>query len=301
MYDILSRIIPTERISTNEMLASRTSFKIGGPAEIYVQPANKSELIKVIEECRKNKADFVILGNGSNVLIPDEGLKKVVIQLYPHFSGCRILEGNTHLEAEAGTLLSVAANMACMNGLKGLEFASGIPGTVGGAVCMNAGAYGHDISEICHSVDMLMPDGEIITLSGKEMAFGYRTSILQENNGIVLSAVFALSNGNKEEIKNYMKDLNQRRRNSQPLEYPSAGSTFKRPAGHFAAKLIDDCGLKGLTKGGARVSEKHAGFVINAGEATAKDVIGLIQCIQEKVALQCGVFLETEVKILCNS
>ena len=300
VYDILKQFIPSERISAKEPMANHTSFKIGGPADIYVQPASGKELVQIINECRHNKTPFFVLGHGTNILVPDEGLRKVVIHLYPHFSGCQLTEDGTHLIAEAGALLSAIANMACKAGLKGLEFASGIPGTVGGAICMNAGAYGHDISDICVSVDMLMPDGEIVTLPGKEMAFGYRTSILQQNNGVVLSAKFALSTGNKDAILAYMQDLNGRRRDTQPLDFPSAGSTYKRPPGHYAGKLISDCNLKGVSIGGAQVSEKHAGFIINTGNATAKDVLELMEHVQDTVKTRYGVMLEPEVKILCN-
>lgn len=301
MYAILSRFIPSDRIFTNEPMAKHTSINIGGPADVYVQPAYKDELVQVIDECRNHNASFIILGHGSNVLVPDEGLRKVVIQLYPHFSECWMDESGTYIFAEAGAPLSTLAYLACQEGKTGLEFASGIPGTVGGAICMNAGAYDHDMSEVCVMVDILMPDGELVSLLGEQMGFGYRTSNLQKNGGIVLSAGFALAPGNKQDIENYMKDLNRRRRETQPLEYPSVGSTFKRPQGHFAGKLISDCGLKGFTIGGAQVSEKHAGFVINTGNATAADVLSLMEHIQETVENRYGVVLEPEVKILCNS
>lgn len=283
---------------TNEPMAQHTSFKIGGPAEIYVQPTSKEDLLQVISECQSNKEPFIVLGNASNVLIPDEGLKMVVIQLYPHFSKLQVNGDN--LYAESGASLASLANLALQESLSGLEFASGIPGTIGGAICMNAGAYGHEISDICISVDILMPDGHIKTMSGQEMDFGYRTSILQRDGGIVLGAEFAATAGDKDKIANYMQDLNRRRRETQPLEYPSVGSTFKRPPGHFAGKLISDCGLKGFHMGGAMVSEKHAGFIINTGGATAKDVLDLIDHIQHTVLDRYGTLLETEVKILCN-
>jgi len=301
VYDILSRFIPSDRISTNERMACHTSFKIGGPADVYIQPASQEELVNIIGECRNHSAPFIVLGHASNVLIPDEGLRKVVIQLYPFFSGCRLGEDDTHITADAGAMLSAVANVALQNELKGLEFASGIPGTVGGAICMNAGAYDHDMSEVCISVDVLMPDGEIVTIPRSEMAFGYRTSIIHKHGAVVLSAKFSLVKGNKEAISAYMSDLNERRRNSQPLALPSVGSTFKRPPGYFAGKLISDCGLKGLSIGGAKVSEKHAGFVVNSGGATAKDVLDLMKHIQDTVQNRYGVVLEPEVKILCNN
>jgi len=300
VYDTLKQFIPTDRIYAKEPMATHTSFKIGGPADVYVQPASKEELIQIITECRNNNAPFVTLGHGTNILVPDEGLRKVVIQLYPHFSGCQLIKDSTHLVAEAGALLSAVANAAWKEGLTGLEFASGIPGAVGGAICMNAGAYGHEISDICVSVEMLMPDGAVVTIPGSEMAFGYRTSILKKNGGVVLSATFALSAGDKDTILAYTQELNQRRRNTQPLEFPSAGSTFKRPPGHYAGKLISDCDLKGVSIGGAQVSKKHAGFIINTGNATAKDVLNLIEHIQSTVQAQYGVMLEPEVEVLCN-
>jgi len=287
-------------MSAKESMANHTSFKIGGPADVYVQPASQEEVVKIVRECRINGAPFVVLGHASNVLIPDEGLRKVVIHLYPHFNRCQLADDNTYLIADAGTPLSVIAKKAWLEGLKGLEFASGIPGTVGGAICMNAGAYGHDISEVCTDVDMLMPNGEVLTVNKDKMGFGYRTSILQENGGIVLSAKFALASGDKDDIWAYMQELNQCRRNKQPLEFPSAGSTFKRPPGYYAGKLIADCGLKGVTIGGAQVSEKHAGFVINTGNATARDVLDLMKLIQDTVQTHYDVLLEPEVRVLCN-
>ena len=298
MYDILSRFISAGRIFAKEPMASHTSFKIGGPADVYIQPVSEEEILRVIKECRSNGMPFVVLGGGNNILVPDEGLKKVVIQLYPHFGNCRINENDLQLVAEAGASLANIADLACKAGLAGLEFASGIPGTVGGAIRMNAGAYDREISEICTSVTMLMPEGEVVTLTKEEMAFGYRTSILNQNGGVVLSAKFALASGDTAAIRVRMNDLNNRRRKSQPLEYPSAGSTFKRPPGHYAGKLIEDSGLKGVSIGGAQVSEKHAGFIINTGGATAGDVVDLIEHIQAAVSERYGVNLEPEVLIL---
>ena len=298
MNKILSRFIPADRIFANEPMSRHTSFKIGGPADTYVQPASREELVRIISECKSHSAPFVVIGHGTNILVPDEGLRKAVIQLYPHLSECRLGENKMHLSADAGALLSAAADLAQRESLTGLEFASGIPGTVGGAICMNAGAYGHEIADVCVSVDLLMPDGEVVTATKEEMAFGYRRSIINENGGIVLSAEFALTPGDRNVILEYTKDLNRRRRESQPLEYPSAGSTFRRPAGHYAGKLISDCGLKGYSVGAAQVSEKHAGFVINTGGATAKDVLDLMEHIRSTVRENYGVELEPEVKIL---
>ena len=306
MYNILSSIIPVDRISTKEPMANHTTFKIGGPAEVYVQPATTDELIQVVKICRENDVRFFIIGNGSNILVSDEGLNAVVIQLYPHFSNCKVNDVDIvpEVTAEAGTLLSNLANTAWQAGLTGLEFASGIPGTVGGAVCMNAGAYGHEIKDVLVSADILLPNGTTITVAKDDMQLGYRTSVLQKDEsargGILLSATFSLVRGDKETIKAYMLELNGKRRETQPLQYPSAGSTFKRPPGHYAGKLIQDCGLKGYKIGGAMVSEKHAGFVINVENATAKDVTDLMTHIQTTVQNRFGVKLEPEVELLCN-
>jgi len=280
-------------------MAKHNSFKVGGTADVYVSPASLEELICVVIECRARSVPFIILGHGSNVLVPDQGLRGVVIQLYPYFS--QVYVDETSLYAQAGTLLSAAATKACSVGLSGMEFAAGIPGTVGGAVCMNAGAYGPEIKDICETVTLLMPDNTITIVPAKNMDFGYRYSNVQENGAIVVSATFALSPGDSEVIRAETEELNSRRRISQPLEYPSAGSTFKRPEGYYAGKLIEDCGLKGYSIGGAQVSEKHAGFVINTGNATAEDIFAIIAHIQETVFEQFGVKLEPEVKILCNS
>jgi UDP-N-acetylmuramate dehydrogenase len=301
VYDALRRIVPADRIFTDEPMAGHTSFKIGGPADVYVQPATRGELLKLIKKCRGSNVPFVVLGLATNVLVPDEGLSKVVVQLHPHFCGCSLSGDGTVLTADAGAPLAAVADMAWKEGLSGLEFASGIPGTVGGAICMNAGAYNHDIAGVCLSVDMLMPDGRVGTVPADDMEFGYRSSIVQENGAIVLSASFVLRRGSRDAIKAYMNDLNSRRRDSQPLDFPSVGSTFKRPPGHYAGKLIMDSGLKGFSVGGAMVSEKHAGFIINTGGASARDVLDLIEHIQAAVWDGYGVLLEPEVKILCSS
>jgi len=280
-------------------MAKHNTFRVGGAAEVYVSPATLEELVCAVTECRAHNTPFVILGHGSNVLVSDKGLRGVVIQLYPHF--CHVLVEETNLYAQAGALLSATATKACNSGLAGMEFASGIPGTVGGAVCMNAGAYGPEIKDICETVTLLMPDNTITIVPARNMDFGYRHSIVQESGAIVVSATFALLPGDPEAIRAETDELNARRRISQPLEFPSAGSTFKRPEGHYAGKLIEDCGLKGFSIGGAQVSEKHAGFVINTGNATAEDIHTLIAHIQKTVFEQFGVKLEPEVKILCNS
>jgi len=297
IFNILREYIPENRIACNVNIAPHTSFRIGGPADVLLQAASKEELAEAIEICKENDAPYIILGHCTNVLVPDEGLRKVVILLYPYFANYYLT--GTRITAEAGALLSAVANFAYEEGLCGMEFAAGIPGTIGGALCMNAGAYGSEISDICRSAEILMPSGEIAVLSNKDMEFAYRSSALQKE-GIALSTVFDLKYGDKNEIKNIMQDLSLRRRTSQPLEYPSAGSIFKRPEGHFAGKLISDSGLKGISIGGAQVSEKHGGFIINKGGATAADVLELIKHIKETVYSNYNVELVPEVKILCN-
>jgi len=279
-------------------MANHTTFKIGGSADIYVQPAKRKELFRVIEECWNNEADFVILGNASNVLVPDEGYRGVIVHLRPYMNTCEIKDNV--LKADAGAMLASIAGDALEAGLSGLEFASGIPGTVGGAVCMNAGAYNHDIAEVCSAVDILLPSGKLRSFSNEEMDFGYRDSVINRNEGFVIGASFKLTPGRRQDISEYMRDLNGRRRQSQPLEYPSVGSIFKRPKGHYTGKLIEDCNLKGYSIGGAQVSEKHAGFIVNTGEATSQDVLDLIEHITTEVWNKFAVMLEPEVKILCN-
>ncbi|MCL1987773.1 MAG: UDP-N-acetylmuramate dehydrogenase [Firmicutes bacterium] len=315
MLDIIETLqgfIPKNRLYLNEPMANHTSFKVGGNADIFVQPISRAEIVRIIAECQKINFPYLVLGHATNVIVPDEGLRKVVIQLFPHFSNFEVDDSEntankkldtsqtTAITADAGMLFAELSNIAMKNSLTGLEFAAGIPGTVGGAVCMNAGAYEHDISEICTTADVLMTNGEITTFSAEQLNFGYRTSLIQTNGGIVLSAKFLLKSGEKSAIKATMLELNRRRNASQPIEFPSAGSIFKRPAGHFAGKLISDSGLKGVTIGGACVSEKHAGFIINKGNATAQNITDLMQHVQTVVENNYGVKLEPEVKILCN-
>ncbi|MCL2016426.1 MAG: UDP-N-acetylmuramate dehydrogenase [Defluviitaleaceae bacterium] len=311
-FNRLSKFVSQNALALNEPMAQHTSFKVGGCADIFVQPASRTELTQVIADCRQHSVPYIVLGRATNVIIPDDGLRMVVIQLFPNYGGYSLSEETcgdfsqsdksqkTTITANAGMLLTEAANIAMKNSLTGLEFAAGIPGTVGGAICMNAGAYEHDISEICTAVDLLMPNGEITTFSASQLNFGYRTSVIQKNGGIVLSATFSLNKGEKSAIKATMIELNQRRNAAQPIEFPSAGSIFKRPPEHFAGKLIADSGLKGVAIGGACVSEKHAGFIINTGNATAQNITDLMQHVQAVVKNNYGVHLEPEVKILCN-
>jgi len=277
-----------------EPLSRHTSFRVGGPAEIFVKPQTMDKLIEIWNFVGRENHLIEILGDGTNVLVSDAGLRGIVI-CTNKMNGIELLEDG-RIRAQAGARLSKVAEVACKAGLTGFEFASGIPGTVGGAVYMNAGAYDHDIGEFCESVTLF--DNKPFVKSGTEMGFGYRKSCVQQGNILVLETVFQLQPGNPEEIRAKMNELNSRRRASQPLDMPSAGSTFKRPPGHFAGKLIQDSGLKGFTIGGAQVSEKHAGFVVNTGDATAQDIYNLIQAVKEKVYENFGVWLEPEVKML---
>lgn len=286
----------SDNVRLHEPMKKHTTFRIGGPADYYLCPHSIEELQKVLKICREQEMAFFILGNGSNLLVSDKGYRGVVIQLWKNFSDITVKE--TTIEVKAGALLSKVAAEALEEGLTGMEFASGIPGTIGGAVVMNAGAYGGEMKDIIKEVTVLNQEGEMLTLSKEEMKLGYRTSIVKEKGYIVVSVVLQLKNGDKEEIRRVMEDLKNRRVTKQPLDMPSAGSTFKRPEGYFAGKLIMDAGLRGFSVGGAQVSEKHCGFVVNKGDATAEDVLGLIHEVQRRVQEQFGVVLEPEVKFL---
>ena len=290
--------LPDLRIAEDEPMSRHTSFRIGGPARRMAFPASVAQLVLLLSFARECGAMPLVIGRGTNLLCPDAGLDRLVIET----SGLARLEPGAAPDtilAEAGVSLARLGEFACQQGLSGLEFAHGIPGSVGGGVCMNAGAYGGEMKQVISSVSVLFPEEGIRTLSGEEMAFGYRRSLLTDHpEAVVLHAVFHLTPGDPDTIRSHMRELMDRRRNSQPLEWPSAGSTFKRPEGYFAGTLIDQCGLKGLTVGGAQVSEKHAGFVINRGGATCADVEELIAQIQRQVLDRTGVTLEPEVKII---
>jgi len=297
-FDIIRPLLDhkflSEDLLINEPMSRHTSFRVGGPAEILVRPKTTDGLAKIWDICRKHNIPLTIFGDGTNVLVADAGLKGIVVST----NKMNIIKlcKNNRIYAQAGARLSKVAEVACKAGLAGFEFASGIPGTVGGAVYMNAGAYEHDIGEFCESVTLLKDD--IFTKQGTEMGFGYRKSIAQQDSMLVLEAIFQLSPGKEDDIRAKMTELNNRRRQSQPLDFPSAGSTFKRPTGHFAGKLIQDSGLKGFAVGGAQVSEKHAGFVINTGNATAQDIFDLIVTVRRHVHEKYNVWLEPEIKLL---
>ena len=276
-------------------MMKHTSFRAGGAARWFAVPETAEELKAVLAACRKADTPWYVIGNGSNLLVSDKGFPGVIIST-DKFD--RLEVNGTEITVGAGVMLSKLANTAYKAGLTGLEFAAGIPGTVGGACVMNAGAYGSEMINVLKSVTVLTPEGTVETLPAESLELGYRTSVIPKKGYLVLEAVMSLTEGNMEESKALMDDLAFRRKDKQPLEFPSAGSTFKRPAGHFAGKLIEDCGLKGFTVGGAQVSEKHAGFVINKGGATASDIYNLCKEVEKRVKAEFGVSLEMEVKLL---
>ena len=289
-------LLPKIELRMNEPMAKHTSFRIGGPVEVMAFPQNAEELSTILKTSVLLDLKPIILGAGTNILAPDEGMSGLVICLKDGLNGMEQLDA-THILVAAGVTMTRAAVYAAGLGLSGLEFAHGIPGTVGGGVYMNAGAYGGEISQVCECVELMRMDGSVQIFCGKDMNFAYRHSALEEESAIVLSAVFSLTPKPVEEIRATMQDLMQRRKTSQPLDLPSAGSAFKRPVGGYAAALIDQSGLKGFRVGGAAVSEKHAGFVVNLGNATAQDVRLLLQQVAEKVFENTGITLEPEVRI----
>ena len=292
----LCGIVGSDNTYLDEPMSRHTTFRIGGPADYYVTPHSKEEIRDVIQACREAQIPYYILGNGSNLLVGDKGYRGVVIQIFKNFSDIQV-EG-LGIRAKAGALLSRIAKTAMTNGLTGMEFAAGIPGTLGGAVMMNAGAYGGEMKDILKEAVVLTENGEFLPLTAEELELGYRTSVIAKKRYFVLEAKLALKKGASEEIQAIMEDLHGRRVSKQPLEYPSAGSTFKRPAGYFAGKLIMDAGLRGFSVGDAQVSEKHCGIVINKGRATAEDVRNLMDEVIRKVQETSGVTLEPEVKML---
>ena len=289
-------LLGEDRVFTEEAMSQHTTFKIGGPADYFLMPDKGEDVGRVIKICKEKEIPYFILGNGSNLLVGDGGYRGAVIQIYRNMSSVTV-EGN-EITAQAGALLSAVAAAAKNASLTGFEFAGGIPGTIGGAVVMNAGAYGGEMKDVLTEVTVMNAEGDIFTLPTEELELGYRTSIIKTAGYIVLEAVISLEKGDQEEIRSRMQELAGMRTSKQPLSYPSAGSTFKRPEVYFAGKLIMDSGLRGYQVGGAQVSEKHCGFVINKGNATAADVLTLIENVREKVQEQFGVTLEPEVKFL---
>lgn len=291
----LVRRCPTLELRENEPMSQHTTFRIGGPARLFLAPRMAAELAAALESCREAGIRPLFLGNGSNLLVPDKGYDGVVLSM-GEYARLSFEEGRIY--ASGGALLSKVAAAALEHGLTGLEFAGGIPGSAGGAVVMNSGAYGEEMAQVVEFVDILDLEGRSRRVPAAECEFAYRHSAFSGGELLVTGVYFRLTPGDREEIRAKMADLAERRRTKQPLEYPSAGSVFKRPEGHFAGALIEGCGLKGLSVGGARVSEKHAGFIINTGGATFDDVMRLIERVQETVLKQTGVSLEPEVKIL---
>lgn len=293
--ELFKDIYSENQIEFNANMSEHIYFKVGGPADVLLTPKTKDQIVRTIKVCKENNIPYYVIGNGSNLLVKDGGIRGVVIKL-TELNNIDISEGK--VIAETGALLKDASKIALEHNMTGLEFACGIPGSIGGAVFMNAGAYNGEIADVIESAEVLTGDGKIINYTKEELNLGYRTSRVMEEKAIVLEAVFALQDGEHEKIKARVDDLTEKRESKQPLEYPSAGSTFKRPEGHFAGKLIQDAGLKGYSIGGAAVSQKHSGFVINKGGATAKDILDLIAHVQSEVRNQFGVELHPEVRII---
>lgn len=292
----LANLLSPDQIRKEEPLSRHTTFRVGGPAEYFVKP-RVAQVQELTALCRQFELPLTVIGNGSNLLVSDAGLRGVVLEFGKEASGIRIEQGD-HLIAAAGTLLSETAGFAAKNALSGMEFAAGIPGSVGGAVVMNAGAYGGEMKDILSGVRVLTAAGEIKVRQAEELDMSYRHSRMMDEAELVLEARIHLQRGDEAAIRRRMDELRKKRIEKQPLEYPSAGSTFKRPEGRFAGKLIEDAGLRGFRVGDAQVSEKHCGFVINRGAATAAQILELIQRVQERVRENCGVTLEPEVRLL---
>ncbi len=296
VYNHLIKFIKKSRIKKNVNMARYTSFKAGGEASLMVTPKTEEELSNTMKVILEEGCESFTMGNGTNLLVRDGGFDGVMVRISEYFSNITV-EG-TYIKAQSGALLTAVARVALNNSLTGFEFASGIPGSVGGAAAMNGGAYGGEIKDIIVEAKVMDKQGNIFTMTKEEMDLGYRRSAMQTNHYIVLEAKFKLEEGDKNVIKDRMRALNKQRNEKQPVQLPSAGSFFKRPEGHFAGKLIEDASLKGLTLGGAQVSDLHAGFIVNIGNATATDIINLMALVQTTVMDQSGVLLEPEVKII---
>ncbi|NLD46220.1 MAG: UDP-N-acetylmuramate dehydrogenase [Clostridiaceae bacterium] len=296
IYQAVASITDEKNIKIDEPMRCHTSFKVGGPADLLVAPASSEELSRIIKYCKKEDVPIFVMGNGTNLLVTDKGIRGVVVKIFDNFNKYTVKDNV--IEAYGGALLSSVSKAALKNELTGLEFASGIPGTIGGAVAMNAGAYGGEMKDVVVETEYMDKDGEVRLIKGEEHEFAYRTSFIQKQHGIVLKSRLRLKAGNRSEIEKLMEDLTYRRRDKQPLEMPSAGSVFKRPEGYFAGKLIEDCGLRGYSIGGAQVSFKHCGFIVNNGNADSRDVLNLVKFIQERVKEKFGVELLTEIRII---
>ena len=296
-YNELQERFPEVEFLLDEPMKKHTTFRIGGPADIYVEPSI-SQMVPLITFLKESSVQYIVIGNGSNLLVSDDGIEGVVISFGKSAAEISINQDTAEITVEAGAMLSSVANRAADAGLTGLEFASGIPGSIGGAVYMNAGAYGGEMKDVITTVQILREDGQIETVPVDKLDLSYRHSALMNSSGIVIGATLQLAKGNKDEIKATIDDIRQKRIEKQPLNFPSAGSTFKRPEGYFAGKLIDDSGLRGYTVGGAQVSEKHCGFVVNKSDATASDVLTLMKNVDQIVYEKFGVHLTPEVRII---
>jgi len=296
----LVNIVGDENVIENEPMSKHTSFKIGGNADFFTTPRTTEQIKEIITYCVKNAIPYFVIGNGSNLLVCDDGYRGIIIQLFEKFNHIEYADNGQKIivKAQAGVMLGFLGNELMKRSITGFEFATGIPGTVGGAIMMNAGAYDGEIKDVIINATLMDSIGNVVKLNNSQLELGYRTSIISKKEYIVLEAEFELEEGNQEAIKNKLNDFTMRRREKQPLELPSAGSIFKRPKGHFAGKLICDANLMGYTVGGAQVSKKHAGFVVNIGNATAADIIQLTDDVKNKVKEQAGVDLELEVKKL---
>ena len=296
IYELLCGCAGGENIRRQEPMSLHTTFRIGGPADLFVTPGSIQAVADSIRICKETQTPYAVIGNGSNLLVSDAGYRGVIIQISRNLN--QVSVNGEEIRAQAGAMLSVIAKTALSESLTGFEFASGIPGTLGGAAVMNAGAYGGEMKDVLTEVTVLTREGEIRTVPAEKLEMGYRTSLAAKNGWIILEAVLKFQKGDAEAIRGRMEELKMQRVTKQPLDLPSAGSTFKRPEGYFAGKLIMDAGLRGFTVGGAQISEKHCGFVVNKGGATAEDVRNLICAVQKKVQEDAGVKLEPEVKFL---
>ena len=296
IYELLCGCAGGENIRRQEPMSLHTTFRIGGPADLFVTPGSIQAVADSIRICKETQTPYAVIGNGSNLLVSDTGYRGVIIQISRNLN--QISVNGEEIRAQAGAMLSMIAKTALSESLTGFEFASGIPGTLGGAAVMNAGAYGGEMKDVLTEVTVLTREGEIRTVPAGKLEMGYRTSLAAKNGWIILEAVLKFQKGDAEAIRGRMEELKMQRVTKQPLDLPSAGSTFKRPEGYFAGKLIMDAGLRGFTVGGAQISEKHCGFVVNKGGATAEDVRNLICAVQKKVQEDAGVKLEPEVKFL---
>ena len=293
---LAEKIAGTKNTKLNELMKNHTSFKVGGPADILVTPESAEQIIEIVKLCHEKNIPLFVMGNGTNLVVSDKGIRGLVLKIFDKFNSIEV-NGNSII-VQAGALLSTVSNIALEHQLSGLEFASGIPGTLGGAIAMNAGAYGGEMKDVAVRTRYIDCKGHVKVVEGEQHRFEYRRSIIQKEGGIVLNSELQLKKGTGSEIKAVIDDLTMRRKEKQPLEMPSAGSIFKRPEGYYTGKLIEECGLKGYRIGGAEVSAKHCGFIVNAGGASASDIKELIRYIQDTVKARYGVELQTEVKIV---